>query len=279
MSNTVFDQMLSRYTIQTENDRINALHEVMQQVTLAGLYRAGFFNKTAFYGGTCLRIFHGLPRFSEDLDFSLLQPESDFSLENYFEAVIDEFKALGREVVISRKEKKKLSQVESAFLKDTTEIYNLSFQTTQSIKIKIEVDTQPPLGFSTEPKLLLLPFSFMVRCYTLPDLFAGKTHALLFRNWKNRVKGRDWYDFEWYVRNDIPLGFEHFLERAAQTHNFINETLTPPIFKEMLKKRISETDINLVKNDVRPFIKNQSEIDIWTTDYFLQLVDFIKIKL
>lgn len=279
MSNTVFDQMLSRYTIQTENDRINALHEVMQQVTLAGLYRAGFFNKTAFYGGTCLRIFHGLPRFSEDLDFSLLQPESDFSLENYFEAVIDEFKALGREVVISRKEKKKLSQVESAFLKDTTEIYNLSFQTTQSIKIKIEVDTQPPLGFSTEPKLLLLPFSFMVRCYTLPDLFAGKTHALLFRNWKNRVKGRDWYDFEWYVRNDIPLGFEHFLERAAQTHNFINETLTPPIFKEMLKKRISETDINLVKNDVRPFIKNQSETDIWTTDYFLQLVDFINIKL
>lgn len=279
MSNTVFDQMLSRYTIQTENDRINALHEVMQQVTLAGLYRAGFFNKTAFYGGTCLRIFHGLPRFSEDLDFSLLQPESDFSLENYFEAVIDEFKALGREVVISRKEKKKLSQVESAFLKDTTEIYNLSFQTTQSIKIKIEVDTQPPLGFSTEPKLLLLPFSFMVRCYTLPDLFAGKMHALLFRNWKNRVKGRDWYDFEWYVRNDIPLGFEHFLKRAAQTHNFTNETLTPPIFKEMLKKRISETDINLVKNDVRPFIKNQSETDIWTTDYFLQLVDFIKIKL
>ena len=279
MSNTVFDQMLSRYTIQTENDRTNALHEVMQQVALAGLYRAGFFNKAAFYGGTCLRIFHGLPRFSEDLDFSLLQPEKDFSLENYFEAIIDEFKALGREVVISRKEKKKLSQVESAFLKDTTEIYNLSFQTTQSIKIKIEVDTQPPLGFSTEPKLLLLPFSFMVRCYTLPDLFAGKTHALLFRNWKNRVKGRDWYDFEWYVRNDIPLGFEHFLKRAAQTHNFTNETLTPPIFKEMLKKRISETDINLVKNDVRPFIKNQSETDIWTTDYFLQLVDFIKIKL
>lgn len=279
MSNTVFDQILSRYTIQTEDDRINALHEVMQQVTLAGLYRAGFFNKTAFYGGTCLRIFHGLTRFSEDLDFSLLQPESDFSLENYFEAVIDEFKALGREVVISRKEKKNLSQVESAFLKDTTEIYNLSFQTTQSIKIKIEVDTQPPLGFSTEPKLLLLPFSFMVRCYTLPDLFAGKMHALLFRNWKNRVKGRDWYDFEWYVRNDIPLGFEHFLKRAAQTHNFTNETLTPPIFKEMLKKRISETDINWVKNDVRPFIKNQSETDIWTTDYFLQLVDFINIKL
>ena len=276
MGNAVFDQMLSRYPIQTEDDRTNALHEVMQQVALAGLYRAGFFNKAAFYGGTCLRIFHGLPRFSEDLNFSLLQPENNFSLENYFNAVIDEFKALGREVIISKKEKQQQSQVESAFLKDTTEIYNLRFQTTQSIKIKIEVDTQPPLGFSTEPKLLLLPFSFMVRCYTLPDLFAGKMHALLFRNWKNRVKGRDWYDFEWYVRNNVSLGFEHFLQRAGQTHGFTQETLTPDVFKELLKKRISETDINLVKNDVQPFIKNKSEIDIWTTDYFLQLAGFIK---
>jgi len=275
MSNTLFDQMLSRYAIQTDNDRTNALHEVMQQIALAGLYRAGFFNKAAFYGGTCLRIFHGLPRFSEDLDFSLLQPDHNFSLKNYFETIIDEFKALGREVIISKKEKKQQSNVESAFLKDTTEIYNLRFQTTQSIKIKIEVDTQPPLDFSTEPKLLLLPFSFMVRCYTLPDLFAGKMHAFLFRNWKTRVKGRDWYDFEWYVRNNIPLGFEHFLQRSKQTHGFTEETLTPHIFKKLLKERISETDINLVKNDVRPFIKNQAETDIWTKEYFLQLADFI----
>src|SRR5690554_5717665 len=149
MNNTVFDQMMSRYTLQTEDDRINALHEVMQQIALAGLYRADFFNKAAFYGGTCLRIFHKLPRFSEDLDFSLLQPEKDFSLEHYFDAVIDEFKALGREVIISKKEKQQQSQVESAFLKDTTEIYNLSFQTAKHVKIKIEVDTEPPLGFST----------------------------------------------------------------------------------------------------------------------------------
>lgn len=279
MNSTVFDQMLSHYVIQTENDRTNALHEVMQQIALAGLYRAGFFNKAAFYEGACLRIFHRLPRFSEDLDFSLLQPENDFSLENYFEAVIDEFKALGREVVISKKEKQQQSPVESAFLKDTTEIYNLKFQTSKNIKIKIEVDTQPPLGFSTEPRLLLLPFSFMVKCYTLPDLFAGKMHAFLFRNWKNRVKGRDWYDLEWYVRNNIPLGFGHFLQRAEQTHGFTKETLTPNVFKELLKKRITGTDINLVKSDVRPFIKNQSETDIWSSDYFLQLVDFIKFKL
>jgi predicted nucleotidyltransferase component of viral defense system len=107
MSTTVFDQMMARYAIQTADDRTNALHEVMQQIALAGLYRAGFFNKAAFYGGTCLRIFHSLPRFSEDLDFSLLRPEPNFSIADYFDAIVDEFKALGREVVISKKEKKK----------------------------------------------------------------------------------------------------------------------------------------------------------------------------
>lgn len=278
MSSSVFDQMMGRYTIQTVDDRTNALHEVMQQIALAGLYRGGFFNKAAFYGGTCLRIFHALPRFSEDLDFSLLQPDPNFTISDYFDAIVDEFKALGREVVISKKEKKKQSPVESAFLKDTTEIYNIHFQSTPSIKIKIEVDLQPPLGFSTEPKLLLLPFSFMVPCYTLPGLFAGKMHAMLFRSWNNSVKGRDWYDFEWYVRHSIPLGFEHFIKRAQQTHGYDSTFMTPTIFIELLKKRILETDINLVKNDVQPFIKDSSEIAIWSTDYFLQLVDHIKIS-
>ena len=273
MSNTVFDQMMARYATQTREDKNNALHEVMQQVALAGLYRAGFFDKAAFYGGTCLRIFHSLPRFSEDLDFSLLEENPNFSIESYFDAIVDEFKALGRKVVISKKEKKKQSQVESAFLKDTTEIYNIHFQTTPTVKIKLEIDTQPPLGFKTEPRLLLLPFSFMVKCYTLPDLFAGKMHALLFRSWKNRVKGRDWYDFEWYVRYNVSLGFEHFVKRAEQTHGYDSDTMTQDVFKELLKKKITTTDINLVKEDVRPFIQTPTQLDIWSTEYFLQLVD------
>lgn len=277
MSNTIFDQMMARYAVQTTQDRDNAMHEVMQQIALAGLYRAGFFSKAAFYGGTCLRMFHLLPRFSEDLDFSLLEPDNNFSIEDFFDGILDEFKALGREVVISKKVKNHPSQVESAFLKDTTNMYQIKFQTTPSVKIKLEVDTNPPLGFSTESKLLLLPFSFMVRCFTLPDLFAGKMHALLFRNWKNRVKGRDWFDFEWYVRHNIPLGFKHFKNRALQTQGNSIEVMTPSSFKILLKKRIQETDINLVKNDALPFIKNPSGTDIWSTDYFLQLMDFIKI--
>ncbi|GHU95489.1 hypothetical protein FACS1894156_5160 [Bacteroidia bacterium] len=276
MPNSIFKNMLSQYSPTTKEEKDNATHEVMQQITLAGLYKAGFFEEAAFYGGTCLRIFYGLQRFSEDMDFSLLQPDEDFRLENYFDAIITEFHSLGREVSITRKEKKTQTNVESAFLKDNTEIYNLAFTTEKNVKIKIEVDTQPPLGFATEHKLLMLPFSFMVRCYTLPDLYAGKMHALLFRAWKNRVKGRDWYDFEWYVRNNTALNFKHLQQRTEQINAIKSEDFTTDIFKNLLKEKILKTDINLVKNDVRPFIKNPAEMDIWSTDYFLQLVDRIR---
>ena len=274
----LFDQMMSRYEIQTNNDYTNALHEVMQQVTLAGLHRGGFFDKAAFYGGTCLRIFHGVQRFSEDMDFSLLQSDESFMLENYFESIISEFNALGRNVVINRKIKKNESNVESAFLKDDTAIYNLQFTTEHAIKIKIEVDINPPLGFSTESKLLLLPYSFMTRCYTLPDLYAGKMHALLFRNWKNRVKGRDWYDFEWYVRNNVALDFKHLCERTYQFGSLKEGELTQDNFKSLLKEKIAHTNIEMVKADVKPFIKNPQEMDIWSADYFMQLVDMIRFE-
>ena len=271
----LFDQMLSRYTIQTNDDYINAQHEVMQQVTLAGLYRGGFFNKAAFYGGTCLRIFYGLERFSEDMDFSLLQSDVDFKLENHFESIKMEFNALGRDVIIQKKEKKNQTNVESAFLKDDTAIYNLQFRTERTIKIKIEVDVNPPSGFSTEHKFLLLPFSFMARCYTLPDLYAGKMHALLFRSWKNRVKGRDWYDFEWYVRNNTALNFQHLSERTSQFGSLMQGELTQQNFIPLLKEKILKTNMEMVKADVRPFIKNPGEMDIWSTEYFTQLADMI----
>ncbi|MBP6662879.1 MAG: nucleotidyl transferase AbiEii/AbiGii toxin family protein [Paludibacter sp.] len=277
MSN-IFDQMLSRYEIQTKDDYTNALHEVMQQIALAGLYRGGFFNKAAFYGGSCLRIFHQLQRFSEDMDFSLLQPDVHFELDNYFEPITAEFKALGREVVINKKEKKKQTNVESAFLKEDTAIYNLQFRTEQTVKIKIEVDVNPPTGFNCEHKLLLLPFSFMTRCYSLPDLYAGKMHALLFRNWKARVKGRDWYDFEWYVRNNIPLNFNHFCERTHQFGSLEDTELTKDFFKQLLKEKIAKTSIEMVKSDVRPFIRNHNDMEIWSAEYFSQLVDMIRFE-
>ncbi|MCD4729100.1 MAG: nucleotidyl transferase AbiEii/AbiGii toxin family protein [Bacteroidales bacterium] len=274
----VFDQMMSRYELKTTEDKHNAVHEVMQQITLAALYRVGFFEKAAFYGGTCLRIFHNLQRFSEDLDFSLLEKNVNFSLEGYFDAIINEFSAHGREVVITRKTKTKNTTIESAFLKDNSEIYNIEFQTQRSIKIKIEVDTNPPLGFNTEYKLLLLPFSFMTRCFNLSALFAGKMHAFLFRNWKKRVKGRDWYDLEWYVRNEHKLNFSHLKERCIQSGHVKAEDFTLEEFTRLLKKRIRDTNIDMVKADVGPFVRDANDLTIWSTDYFLNLVELIKFE-
>lgn len=268
----IFEQMIAQHTIAGDNDRKNALYEVMQQVVLSGLYRGGFFKEAAFYGGTCLRIFHGLRRYSEDMDFSLLAKNPDFTLEPYFPAIIEEARLLGRTVTITKKDKRTFGKVESAFLKDNTDVYNLTFQTEKALKIKIEVDVNPPLVFSTEQKLLMQPFSFTTRCFTLPDLYAGKMHALTFRAWKNRIKGRDWYDFEWYVRNRVALDFEHL---KVRTKEFNDIDLTKELFLELLKERISKADIDVVKADVIPYIIDKRELDIWSNDYFLQLADMI----
>lgn len=271
--NEIYNLMLSAYEQTTEQQKRNATFEVNQQIILAGLYNGGFFDEAAFYGGTCLRIFHGLQRFSEDMDFSLLAPNKAFDFSRYFQPIIDEFALVGRKVEITKKDKKAFCKVESAFFKDNTDVYDVTFQTEKSVKIKIEVDTQPPLKFDTEQKLLLLPKSFMVRCYTLPNLFAGKMHALLYRTWKNRVKGRDWYDFEWYIHHNTPLNFNHLHERTLQ---FDQEDISKELFVEKLNQRLSTADINQVKADVLPFVRNPKELDIWSNDYFLQLASKIK---
>ena len=275
MKNEIFDNMLSRYDLTTEQQKRNAIFEVNQQVILAGLYAGGFFESAAFYGGTCLRIFHGLQRFSEDMDFSLLTQDDKFDFTKYFPAIVDAFTMVGREVEIKKKDKRNFGKVESAFLKDNTDVYDVTFQTEKSIKIKIEVDTRPPLNFKTEQKLLLQPHSFMTRCFTLTDLFAGKMHALVYRAWKNRVKGRDWYDFEWYIRHNVPLDFTHLTERCKW---FNNEDITPELFKEKLIERLSSADIKQVKEDVLPFVRNPKELDIWSNDYFVQLAGMVRIE-
>lgn len=275
MKNEIYDNMLSAYGATTEQERRNAIFEVNQQVILAGLYNGGFFDVAAFYGGTCLRIFHGLQRFSEDMDFSLLAPDEKFDFTKYFQSIIDEFAIVGREVEIKKKDKKGFGKVESAFLKDNTDVYDVSFQTDKSIKIKIEVDTQPPLNFRTEQKLLLQPHSFMTRCFTLPDLFAGKMYALVYRGWKNRVKGCAWYDFEWYVRHNVPLDFAYLAECV---HQFNNEEIGREAFMAQLKDRLYSANINQVKSDVLPFVRNPKELDIWSNDYFVQLADMMKFE-
>jgi hypothetical protein len=178
-------------------------------------------------------------------------------------------------VIIQKKEKKIFGRVESAFLKENTEAYDIKFQTKKTVKVKIEMDTDPPLGFETEQRLLAQPFSFYTRCLTLPYLYAGKMHALVYRAWQRRVKGRDWYDFEWYVRHQIPMDFHHLQERI---HEFSGKTITKDEFMAMLREKLSTTDIELVKQDVEPFADYPRELDVWSNDYFLQLADMMVIR-
>ena len=274
---TTYESMLADY----RNDggstaTMNAEQEVCQKIALAGLHRGGFFDHAAFYGGTCLRMFYGLPRFSEDMDFSLTQKRDDIHLENYFDAIREEFNLAGFDITITKKEKKAFGKVESAFLKENTEAYDIKFQTKKTVKVKIELDTDPPLLFNTEQKLLMQPYSFMVRCFTLPDLYAGKMHALVYRAWQRRVKGRDWFDFEWYVRNGVPLSFRHLQERIREFNGVI---VSPEEFMAKLRKKIVETDIENVKQDVIPYIaqNQQRDLDIWSNEYFLMLADKIVI--
>lgn len=273
---TVVEQMLQRYALNTHEDRAHALREVMQEIALAGLNRGGFFEKAAFYGGTCLRIFHGLPRFSEDLDFSLLKPDASFSFEPYFKTLREEFSAFGFEVEIAEKQKTATTDIASAFLKKSSSIYDLQVTGQKAMKIKFEVDTDPPLGFATEEKLLIQPYSFYVKCFSLPDLFAGKMHALLFRKWKNRVKGRDWFDFEWYVRRGCQFNLAHFCERARQSGDLESVTLQSAEFVAVLQARIRTLDVDSARQDVVRFVKDSAALNIWSHDYFLQLGAMVK---
>ena len=268
-----FDELVEGYRTQGDKELGNAQREVMQKVALAGLSRGGFFKHAAFYGGTCLRIFHKLRRYSEDMDFSLIKKDDNIHIENFFQPIVDEFKAIGMPVEIVKKDKKTFGRVESAFLKENTETYDIKFQTRKTHKVKIELDTDPPLHFSTEQKLLFEPYSFSVNCFVLPDLFAGKMHALVYRAWQRRIKGRDWYDFEWYVRHRVPLDFRHLSERIRE---FNGSDISKEMFLQQLREKLGNTDINLVKQDVLPYVDDAHELDIWSNDYFLQIADMVE---
>jgi predicted nucleotidyltransferase component of viral defense system len=260
-------ELLQEYTPKNKTEAESALREIMQEVALAGLQRAGFFEKAAFYGGSALRIFYGLSRYSEDLDFSLLEINPTFSLEPYFDGIIGEFEAVGMKVTI--KEKK--------LILDGI-IPQAGVQASPGIKIKLEVDREPPLGFETEEKLLLRPFSFYVKCFTLSSLFAGKVHALLFRKWGTRVKGRDWYDLEWYIKNGVPLDLHHFLLRAQDTGDWKEDTITQDQLIQLLSAKIDSVSFDGIREDIIRFIPDESVLDIWSRQYFKDLVGKLKFK-
>lgn len=230
----------------------------MQEITLASLSKTSFFKDTAFYGGTALRIFYGLDRFSEDLDFTLLTKNENFNLDDYFDELSNFIESLGLSFEITSKEKNVNSQIKSAFLKGNTRQQFLIFypksddnkliSSNEKIQIKFKVDINPPLFANTELKYRLLPFPYEVRVYDKPSLFPGKIHAVLARNWKNRVKGRDLYDYIFYLSSNTLINLKHLEARLKQTNSIEEYTvLTKELLIKILNNRFDNIHHEILK--------------------------------
>ena len=280
--NKALEDMLRPYNPVTPLDWTHAIREVVQEIALLGLWRSGFFEEAAFYGGTALRIFHGLNRFSEDLDFSLLEEGGSVRLESALASVRTELAAWGLSFEAESKSSGNRTGIESAFLKGNTRInllnvgvpeeLNRYFPHNQKVTIKLELDTTPPPLASTEVKTHLLPTPFQVRLYDLPSLFAGKLHALLFRDWKSRVKGRDFYDFVWYISRRVPVNLPHLEARIIQSEGQQAGRFSVDAVQMLLKDRIRSVDIAAAAEDVRPFLRDPRELQLWNEEFFMQLI-------
>lgn len=277
--------MMERYQPQNAEAYRNALKEIVQEIALYGMSKSGFFQEGAFYGGTALRIFYGLHRFSEDMDFSLVHPNPSFALSDYLPAVEEELSAVGLKMRVEQKNKTKVTDIQSAFIKGGTLIQIISIQQTdevlipgihkqEQLKIKLEVDTNPPPGAGFELRYALRPVPYVVRLYDKPSLFAGKIHAVLCRNWARRIKGRDLYDYVWYLSQNTPVNLFHLQKRLEQSDRWdSSKQLALQDTKDMLKERFSQLDFEAAKNDVIPFLSDASELDLWNAGFFQAITE------
>ena len=284
--NNIIGQMLSLYETNNTTDKINALKEIIQELILSGLSRGGFFNEAAFYGGTSLRIFYNLDRFSEDLDFALISPNKEFNLKKYFEYIENELKSYGLNLEVSTKQKSNESNITSAFVKGDTLEHILKFfptgehkynQILKDIKIKFEIDINPPSGATFELKYKLLPSPHQINLYDKKSLFAGKIHAILCRNWKTRTKGRDLYDYVFFLANDISVNIELVRNKLLES-NYINkdDKFDINILKELLINKFEEINYDDAKEDVLPFLNDRNKLDLWSKEFFINITDNLK---
>lgn len=287
--NPALETILRRYQCETRAQYERALKEILQELALVALWRTRFFEHAAFYGGTALRILYGLDRFSEDLDFTLLTPNSSYSLLPYHEAIRNELSSYGFSVEIDTKDKSWVTPIRSAFIKTNTLSELLKIGIPRNLvkglhpevllKIKLEVDTDPSPAYEVETRFLLTPFSVGIRTVVLDDIFAGKIHAVIFREWKGRVKGRDWYDWSWLVRQKAVLHLNRLaihMRQAGSLKN--NEVLTKERFEQLMLAKIEKVDFNSAKADMQPFVTDFAQISEWSVDFFRYILAQTKIE-
>ena len=271
--------MLERYSSRSLQEHEQALREILQEIALVGLWRGKFFEHAAFYGGTALRIFYNLDRFSEDLDFTLITPNSHWDWKPYGDTLTHELSSFGFDVAFIEKEKSTQTSVKSAFLKTSTvqELLKIGVHTDTVkgthrdtlIRIKIEIDTEPTVPYSFEQKFLEQPVPVSIKCVNEENLFAGKMHAALFRAWKGRVKGRDWYDMVWFIRKKTPLNLKLFSKHRDQ-----ERILDRSEFLKIAYERIDTLDVSSAIQDCIFFVRDQEAIKTtWSKDFFRHWIE------
>lgn len=281
------EEIVDKYNPKTIEELKAALREVLQSIVLIGLSRGGFFNKASFYGGTALRIFYGLNRFSEDLDFTLKEKDKNFNLEPYLKYVKEVALSYGLELEVTTKIKQVDTPIESAFAKLNTyqTFINLKFDANMSnrlhkdevIKVKFEVDCNPALGFKTESRWVDLPEFASISVLDESSLFAGKLHAILCRTYKNNVKGRDYYDFLFYISKRVSPNLEYLKNKLIDTGK-INEDddFNIEILKEMLLEKFNSIDFNQVKIDASKFLFKNEDLSFYSKELFIDMLNRLK---
>jgi predicted nucleotidyltransferase component of viral defense system len=262
----------TRYALKTAEDELNALKEITQEVALYALREVGFFEKACFIGGTCLRIIHGLDRFSEDLDFSTREIDPEFDLDSYLVKALEIMRPYGYGLTIDEKDLKE-KNIQSRFLKDDSIKKVLTFKhkhdQRQKIKIKVEIDTAPPTGAIERREFIDFPDDGQILSYDLTSLMAGKIHALLCRSF---TKGRDWYDFSWYVKNNQAPNLV-LLENAMNQFGPWKDQgihVSEKFLKDSLVEKVRSLDWDDVKNDVRKFLSpdKAKSLELWNAEFF-----------
>lgn len=277
--NKIIENRLAQYKIHSKQDELNALKEIFQEIALSALSRTEFFKQAGFQGGTCLRIFYGLQRFSEDLDFALKGFNPTFNWEPFLHKIHIEFESYGLNLEIKNRSETEGS-VRKAFLKEDSfgQVLNLSYtrdvSDVQKILIKLEVDTNPPSGSEYDAKLLDFPIPSSVTLHSLDSLFSGKCHALLCRPY---CKGRDWFDFIWYVTQKIQINLVLLKNALYQSGPWQTQNISvnKNWLLDVLSQIISNIDWNSAREDVKKFLRprEQEMLSLWNKDFFAIYLD------
>jgi predicted nucleotidyltransferase component of viral defense system len=275
MLDRVWAAKIREYAPANPLEQENVLQELMQHYLLASLARAGLFKEAMFHGGTCLRIVCGMNRFSEDLDFLLKKSDPDFRWQGYLEAVRMDCEREGIRFEVQDKSQAGTA-VQKAFLK-TDSIgkilaMDLPFERfhARKIRIKLEIDTRPPAGSSFTTSYLTFPVTTAITTQSMESGFALKLHALLCRPY---IKGRDWFDFVWYVARKTRPDLELLGKALEQQGPWAGQAMTVTMawVRETLEKVILSIDWTVARNDIQRFLplREQQGLQVWGADFFL----------